>query len=161
MKKPPTGDPGDDLTRILYCVNCYLFSHCWVNIYSQYSKGMDMFETIKQKNRTGPVPRRTDLETTLCEAIRSKTRIRLHYKNEGHFRTFEPYIIYESAGRILVAGVQIKDDPRTLSTSGWREFEVDRVNTILRIRETFRPDPEFSPFRAKFGTNVICDVDRI
>jgi len=161
MKKPPTGDPGDDLTRILYCVNCYLFSHCWVNIYSQYSKGMDMFETIKQKNRTGAVPRRTDLETTLCEAIRSKTRIRLHYKNEGYFRTFEPYIIYESAGRILVAGVQIKDDPRTLSTSGWREFEVDRVNTILRIRETFRSDPEFSPFRAKFGTNVICVVDRI
>ena len=161
MKRPPKGGVNCDLTRNLYRVKCYLFSHCWVNIYSQYSKGMDMFETIKSKNRTGPAPRRTDLETTLCEAIRSKTRVRLHYKNEGHFRTFEPYIIYESAGRILVAGVQIKDDAKALSMSGWREFEVDRVNTILRIRETFRSDPEFSPFRAKFGTNVICVVDRM
>jgi hypothetical protein len=45
--------------------------------------------------------------------------------------------------------------------SEWREFEVGRVNTILLIRETFRPDPEFSPFRGKFGTNVIRVVDRI
>ena len=52
-------------------------------------------------------------------------------------------------------------DSRTLYTSEWREFEVGRVNTILRVRETFSPDPEFSPFRAKFGTNVVCVVDRI
>jgi hypothetical protein len=56
---------------------------------------------------------------------------------------------------------QVAYDSRTLYTSEWREFEVGRVNTILRIRETFSPDPEFSPFRAKFGTNVICVVDRI
>ncbi len=56
---------------------------------------------------------------------------------------------------------QVAYDSRTLYRSEWREFEVGQVNTILRVRETFSPDAEFSPSRAKFGTNVICDVDRI
>ncbi len=56
---------------------------------------------------------------------------------------------------------QVAYDSGTQYRSEWREFEVDRVNTILRVKETFSPDAEFSPSRGKFGTNVICDVDRI
>lgn len=121
-----------------------------------------MFAPTKPKKEIGPASRRTDLDNTLCQAIRSKITVRLHYKNETYFRTLEPYIIYQhSHGKICVAGVQTRDNSKLSHVPEWREFEIDHSDSILLTQETFKLDPNFSSFTGKFARyEVMCAVDR-
>jgi hypothetical protein len=120
-----------------------------------------MFERTKPIKETRP-ERRTDLEITLCQAMQSKKRVRLHYKNEFHFRSFEPYILYlERTGKVLVHGMQTKDDLDRAQGKDLRSFEVRLLNSVILIKEAFEYHGTIAPFKLKLGTDIICTVDSL
>jgi predicted DNA-binding transcriptional regulator YafY len=106
-------------------------------------------------------PRRTDLEAALCRAIRARKVVKLRYSDTIGNRTFEPYVVYRSSPtKILVRGKQTKDDSDPLKASGWRDFEVGRITSLVLLDETFENERQFSSFTAEIGMNVICAIDR-
>jgi hypothetical protein len=103
---------------------------------------------------------RADLGKTLCKAIRSKTRVRLHCKNEIYFRTFEPYILYRAqTGKILVHCMQTQDDSNRARGKDLQSFDVRLLNSVILIKETFGYYAAFTSFKPKLGIHIICAVD--
>lgn len=121
-----------------------------------------MFEPIKLKKESRPAAQRLDLEKTLCGAIKEKKVVRLRYKNEFHSRTFEPYIIYKSpADKILVRGIQTKDDSKPLKPAEKHCFEIGLINSLSITDNTFNPDTKFSSFEKEYSSrSVFCAIDR-
>jgi hypothetical protein len=119
-----------------------------------------MFKPIKPKKETPPAPRRVDLESLLCKAIRAKQVIRIRYQNEMYNRTFEPYIVYRSpTGKVLVHGRQTRDDSNPMQGNDRRSFEVGRLNSVVLIEETFQHQGVLASFKTEIDMNIICSIE--
>lgn len=122
-----------------------------------------MFEPIKLKKESRPAIRRLDLEKTLCDAIKEQKIVHLRYGNEFHSRTFEPYIIYKSStDKILVHGIQTKDDSKPLKPAKKHNFEIGLINSLSITDNIFSPDTKFSSFEKEYSSlYVFCAIDRL
>lgn len=120
------------------------------------------FGQKQPKKQESPASRRLDFESTLCEAVRKRLVVRLRYKSELNWRTYEPHAVFHSpTGKILAVGTQTRDDSSPLNAPEPRNFEVGLIGQISITDETFNPDPRFSSFGEDYGHGVICAVDRI
>lgn len=102
------------------------------------------------------------LEQQICEAIKKRVRIRFRYDEELNYRTYEPYIIYQSTRQnYLVFGVQTYDTERPFQRKVPRNFEVYYIKGLTFLDESFEPDPKFRSFAFENNLSVVCAVDRV
>lgn len=129
---------------------------------SKKSTPWQMFGKKQAPKTETPALRRPDLESVICEAIRKRAVVRLRYKSELNWRTYDPHAVFTSStGKILAVGTQTKDDSSPLKAPEPRNFEVGLIGQISITEETFKPDPRFSSFGEEYSHGVICAVDRI
>lgn len=108
-----------------------------------------------------PAMRRRDLEATLCDAIRKKLVVRLRYKTEMNWRTYEPHAVFcSSTGKINVSGTQTKDQALPNCQPEPRFFEVGLIKQIEVTMDHFEPDYRFNSFSKEYASGVVCAVDR-
>lgn len=119
-----------------------------------------MLKRIKLRKEKPTAARRVDLESLLCEAICSRKRIYLRYQNEFQRRTFEPYIVYQlPTGKIIVHGMQTKDDSNPAQGKSLRSFEVGLLSSVILIEELFEHEDFFAPPETEIGMKVICSIN--
>ena len=105
--------------------------------------------------------RNLTLENQLCSAIKRHRVIRLRYKSQNYYRTFEPYIIYRSTKEnILVGGMQTKDDSRPFKESEPHNFEVEQISSLQITEETFKYDSRFDPTGKEYCNGIFCVIQR-
>lgn len=99
------------------------------------------------------------LEKALCEAIKKHLIVRLQYKKELFWRTFEPYAVYESTkDKILVAGSQTKNDSKPLEPAEPRNFEPSLISSLKLTDKIFKYDVRFDRYDKKFAHGFICVI---
>ncbi len=102
------------------------------------------------------------LEKKLCDAIARHRIVRLRYKNQTHWRTFEPYVIYRSTkDNILVAGWQTKDESDLSKKPVWHNFEVELISAFEMTDKIFNFDVEFNFANPIYKNGVVCIIKRV
>lgn len=106
--------------------------------------------------------RNLTFENQLCSAIKTHRVIRLQYKKQNYYRTFEPYVIYRSTkDNILVGGTQTKDDSRPFKKSEPHNFEIDLISSLQITETTFEYDSRFDPAGKEYSNGIFCIIQRI
>lgn len=105
--------------------------------------------------------RNLQLEQDICEAIHARKVIRFRYRDQGYYRTFEPYIIYRSdMGKVLVGGKQRRDDSQPEKPPMPHKFEVGLISapSLDVTPYTFDFDYRFDPDRPEYRGRTICVI---
>ena len=100
-----------------------------------------------------------DLQSTLCDAVKSRNIVRLKYDDDFQFRTYAPYIVYRSSKNIvLVEGTQINNLEEPLVQNEPRQFELEKI-TALEVTDQKSPPPsDFNPLDKRYRYGIICVI---
>ena len=118
------------------------------------------FGTTKQDDY--PAPRRYDLESRLCEAIRDRVRVKVRYKDDILDRVVEPYGVFTSTKNKVSLVCTLVDNPEDRSAEGQpRYFEVGLIRSVILTDRSFDPDPRFDPTEPRYQNGFICCIQRV
>ena len=94
----------------------------------------------------------------ICDATQSKNVIRFTYKNEDHYREFEPHIVYHSSkNQVLVGGIQTKDESQPFLLPEPHNFKIILINSLTITNKTFNFDFIRGPFTPPSNNKgIIC-----
>ncbi len=98
------------------------------------------------------------IQSNIVEAIRSKRKLELNYKNEG-LRLVLPHAIYISTtGKTLVDAYQTSGYSTHLEKiPDWRQFDVAKISNITVLEETFNIASGYNPSSDRYS-NAISKV---
>lgn len=118
------------------------------------------FGTTKQDDY--PAPRRYDLESRLCEAIRDKVLVRVLYKDDVAERLLQPYGVYTSTqDKVNLASVQVDNPAEPLARWEPRNLEVGLMRSVVLTDRSFDPDPRFNPSDTRYQNGFVCCIKRV
>lgn len=102
------------------------------------------------------------IEQHICNAIKTRHRIKFRYDDELNYRTFEPYIIYKSTRQnYLVYGIQTYDSAKPLQGKAPRNFEIYYIQSLSTLDELFLPDIQFRSASFENNLGIVCAIDRV
>ncbi|MEC4686544.1 MAG: WYL domain-containing protein [Nitrospirota bacterium] len=102
-------------------------------------------------------------ELTICNAIKDYQPIRFRYKDELHYREFNPHAVYYSpkdSSKVLAWGRQTKDESEPLKQPDFRRFEVSLIVNMSVLDREFKPDYNFTITAKEFRNGIICAINR-
>jgi hypothetical protein len=98
-------------------------------------------------------------EQRLCDAIQRRIRIELRYKDDQHFRQFDPYAVYYSTkDNKCVSGTQVQNPNRPHFAPEPRIFDLSDIRDVRPTSTTFAPDPRFDRFDPRYKNGIICSI---
>jgi hypothetical protein len=93
------------------------------------------------------------------QAIREKRVVNLRYDQDILDRVIEPYALYQSTqGKILVFGIQLRNNNKPLTPTEPRHFETVILRSITLTDKHFQADPSFSVRNIKGCSRVIVSI---
>lgn len=97
-------------------------------------------------------------QKNIVEAIRSKCKIELNYKDEG-LRLVLPHALYVSTtGKTLVDSYQISGHSNhSEEIPGWRPFDVSKITHLRVLEETFDTASGYNPLSDRY-LNAITKI---
>lgn len=92
-----------------------------------------------------------NIRQNIIEAIKSKRKLELNYKNEG-LRLVLPHVIYVSTtGKTLVDSYQISGySSHSEEIPGWRPFDISKITQLIILEETFDPALGYNPLSDRY-----------
>ena len=106
-----------------------------------------------------PQPRNFGFEHTFADAIRRQTAVKLLFKGETEFRTFNPHVVFMSQTRkVFVAGNQVDNPLEPDEKNVWGAPEVGRLKDVQATQIPFTLDRRFDPSDPEYRNGVICSI---
>ena len=100
-----------------------------------------------------------DLQSTLCEAVKSRNIVRLKYDDDFQFRTYAPYIVYRSSKNIvLVGGTQINNPTEPFEHNEPRNFDLEKITALEVTDQKSQPPSDFDALNRRYRFGIICVI---
>ena len=82
----------------------------------------------------------------MCQAIKNRLLVKLHYEHDRMERVFAPYAMYESIlGNIIIYGLQVRNPSKPLDDGQLRYYSLRRLRSIRLTDTPFHSGQEYSP----------------
>jgi len=104
------------------------------------------------------------IQNQLEDAIKKHKVVTFRYNNEFFDRTFEPYVIYHSpadSNRILVGGVQTKNDSKPFDPPTFHKFDIEFVSLLIITKNVFKYNVGFSTLDKEYRNGIIARIQPI
>jgi hypothetical protein len=99
------------------------------------------------------------VQSQLCEAIQKRVAVEFRYEQDGLYRTFEPYAVYNSTkDNVCVSGTQTKNLNKPLDRAQPRVFYLSEIRGLRITSSTFIPDARFDRFDPRYQHGIICSI---
>ena len=100
-----------------------------------------------------------DLQSTLCEAVKSRNIVRLKYDDDFQFRTYAPVIVYRSSkNNVLVDGTQINNPMEPFEHNEPRKFDLEKITALEVTDQKSQPPSDFNPLDRRYRFGIICVI---
>lgn len=96
-----------------------------------------------------------DVKEKLKQAIKNHLRVILRYDSEATYRSFEPYVVYNSTqGNTLVSGTQIRDYKKDKADAEPHKFDLAKINMLRVTKLAFKYDDRFNKDRDEYKNYI-------
>jgi hypothetical protein len=96
---------------------------------------------------------------SLVDAVGRRRVVELVYDGDPIPRLVEPHAVYRaSTGKVMLDGFQLAGPTHSGPIPGWRQFEVERIESVVVRDMPFVPAPDYRPESDRYAHGVIAQV---
>ncbi len=96
-----------------------------------------------------------DIQRQIIDAIESRRKVQINYKNEG-YRLVCPHVLFIGpTGKTLVDSYQVSgysDHPEQIPN--WRPFDISRITELRVLDKTFELAPGYNPSSDRYSNAI-------